>query len=167
MPPVAILGVTLAATAISTGLSVSAARAQGKSAEDTANFNAQVAENNATLVKQQAEVDSERIRRRNKRVRGTQIANATKNGLLISGSVSDIMFDSDLRGEFDVLNTFIRGNVTAANLKSEAGLLRAQGRNARKQGNLKAGASIATGAAGTAGAVSTFRANRASNPELN
>lgn len=121
------LGIALAASVVGTGVSVYAGMQQAKTTEKVAEYNAQVQannaksqRNNAMVAVQQASVEAERKRRLKRKVAGTQIANAAKSGTTISGSVSDVMYDSAIELENEALIEIYKGNVAAHGYESMA-----------------------------------------------
>lgn len=129
------------------------ARQQGKAAQRAAEFNAQVSANNAIARRQEAQFNIDRLRARNKRLRGKQVAAAVKSGVRLSGSVLDVIMDSNLEGELDILAESFRGALGANASFTQSALLRAEGASARSASKTAAAGSLLSGfgsAAGTA-----------------
>lgn len=151
----ALIGIGLGAAG--TGISAVGSIQQGKSAKAAGEFNARVAENDAMSARQQAEFDVERIRDVNRRISGSQAAAITKSGVKISGSSSDVMYDSSVQGELDVMSRLFQGRSIAEREYSRAKLSRFQGSQQKKASQFQAGASILTGAGQAAYGYATFK----------
>lgn len=115
-------------TAAGTLMQVQSARAQGKAAEAAANYNAQSAqiEAQSKMNAQRAEAD---------RRLGTIRSQVGKSGAAMEGTPLMVLAESAANAEIDILNTQYTAD-------RQSSLYRAQGVNARKQGNLMAGASL-------------------------
>ena len=146
-----ILGISAAVSAIGTGVAAYGSIASSKAAADAADYEAQVAENNAKAQAQQAQVDADRLRRRNRRLRGKQTTAALKSGFTISGSVQDIIRDSGIEGEKDVLARLYTGSVGANRSKQQANLSRFSAKNLKTSGYVQAGGSVLSGAGSVLG----------------
>jgi len=100
----------------------------------TADYQAAVAKNNAILAKNDAIIatqsaqlardnsvySADRLRKRNRLLRGAQIAKAGAASVTISGSVADVVFDSALEGELNVLNELYIGGIQATSAANRA-----------------------------------------------
>lgn len=118
---------------------------EGKAQNRQAKAQAKAVENQVITQRQSAEFDAARIRERNRRIRGSQAAAGAKSGLLVgSGSMGDVMYDSSLQGELDVLSTMYRSQTNAAAGFSQATMLRQAGKDAEKLGKLNAGTTLLT-----------------------
>lgn len=137
---VGFLGVALAAAG--TAVSVVQARSQAKAQEKAAKFNEQIALDNAAVAARKADDEARQVRRRNVLTLGKQRSAAAKSGVLISGSVSEVITDSAIQGEMDRLAVLYSGALAGRSFRSEASLFGA------KASNAKAGAAYET--AGTA-----------------
>lgn len=175
-----IYGVAAAAAVAGTVVSVQAAKASAKAQEDSAEYasdiakyNAKVAENNALSAQQQAAYEADQIRRRNVQVLGRQRAMAAKAGVLISGSVADVIEDSSVQGELDVLTTLYSGAMQANYYKSQGTLSQSEskfqqfvGKTAKVQGQYAVAGGIASGVGNLAGIGSdygTFKSVKTTN----
>jgi hypothetical protein len=106
--------------------------AQGKAAQSSANYNAQSA-----LIESQSRESAQRAQAA--RQLGTMRAAIGKSGATSEGTPLLVLAESAANAEIDALNTRFTG-------QRQADLYRAQGANARKQGNITAGASLLTAA---------------------
>lgn len=124
------------------------------------NYNAQVAEMNATLADRRAKdalergkIEEQRKRQDVARITGQQVAASAANGIdLTFGSPLDTIVDTAVLGELDALT--IRSNtyresydykVQGVNQRAQAGLNRMQADSAITGGYLNAGGTVLTG----------------------
>jgi hypothetical protein len=116
---------------LGTLMSAGAARAEGKAAQAAANYNAEAAmmESRSRESAQRAEA-SRRL--------STIRANIGKSGATTAGTPLMVLAESASNAEIDALNTQYSGI-------REAAVYRAQGTNARRAGNVRAGASLLSG----------------------
>lgn len=107
------------------------ARAQGQAAQAAANYNARSAE---------IEAQSREAAQRASSARELSAARAAigKSGATMEGTPLMVLAESAANAEIDALNTRYTG-------QRQASLYRAQGANARTQGNIGAGTSLLTG----------------------
>lgn len=103
---------------------------QGQAQKQIADYNAKVAKNGAVAARQEAEAQASLIRTRNLRIRGASEAAASKSGVTLSGSVSDVLNDSAIQGEMDALTSIYKGYRGAQSGLAQAELDRYQGREA-------------------------------------
>tara|TARA_R110002126_G_scaffold40696_3_gene119424 strand:+ start:7012 stop:7476 length:465 start_codon:yes stop_codon:yes gene_type:complete len=82
----------IAATVVGAGVSAAGAVQQGKSAQNLANYNAQIAQNDAIAARQKAEFDAKAQERQAALLQGTQRASIAASGgsLLDAGDVVDM-----------------------------------------------------------------------------
>lgn len=114
-----------------TVLQASAARSAGKAEQAAANFNAQSAQMEAQSRETAQRAESQRRL-------GTIRAQIGKSGATSAGTPLMVLAESAANAEIDALNTRFTG-------MRESALYRAQGTNAKRQGNLQAGASLLSG----------------------
>lgn len=152
---VAIPLMMLAGTAISAFGAVSQANAQ-KAAHQ---FNAQLAERDATVAVQQADAEATRLRREAERVEGSLIAGFGASGLTVEHSALDVLADSAMQSQLDIETLKYRGNLKAMGYHDTAALERVAGETAVQQGQLRAASEILTGV-GRAGASYSAGARR-------
>jgi len=84
------------------------------------NNNAIVANNNAARSREAAAYASDRIEQHNRRVTGAAVASFAKAGITLEGTAQDVLYDSALQGELDILATKYVGEVEARNFESQA-----------------------------------------------
>lgn len=152
----------VAASVAGAGVAAYSAHEQGKAQEGAAKFNAAVQRNNAMAAQQQAQYEADRIRKRNTYLRGAQNAAIAKSGIDISGSASDVIYDSAMQGEMDALAALYTGKVRSNADESGAMLSRLSGENARTSSYYSMAGSILGGVSGAANAGYRY----ANNPKL-
>lgn len=139
-----IIGILTAAAG--TAVSAYGSIQQGKIANQAAKYNAKVAENAAIAERQAAEYDASRLLERNRRVFSSQRAAFAKSGVTLSGSASDVMYDSKIQGELDVMTRLYQGSSAANKFVAQSAISRYQGKSALAGGRTQAGATLLTGA---------------------
>src|SRR5258705_3207417 len=77
-PTIALIG-TAAAAVISAGVSAYGTYESGKAQEQAANYNQKIAQNNAALAQQQADVEAENLKEKNKRLLALELT--TQGGM--------------------------------------------------------------------------------------
>lgn len=107
-----------AGTAVSMVGQAEAADAQKKAAD----YNAQVAQNNAIAAQQESAYEAARIRDKNRRVLASATAAQAKNGVVLSGSSSDVLYDSSVQGELDAMAALYTGKVSSNAAMAESRL---------------------------------------------
>ena len=146
----------------STLLGAAGAVQQGKAAQQSANYNAKVADMNAKISERQArdavergQMEEQQQRMKTAQILGQQRAAMAANGVdLTFGSPLDTLVDTATMGELDALT--IRANTyreerdirqQGNNQTAQASALRAEGANARKTGFMDAFGTILGGGA--------------------
>lgn len=89
---------------------------------------AQLLEKQALANRLQAEAEAGSIRRQNDRTRGTQRVSYLKSGVTLSGSASDVIYDSAIEGELDALNAEYKGRMASQYSRDQAAYSRDQGK---------------------------------------
>jgi hypothetical protein len=138
-----------AASAAGTVVSTVGAVQQGKSAQNLANYNAQIAQNDAIAARQKAEFDATAQERQAKLFAGTQRASMAGTGgeLLDMGDVIDMSAE-----EAELENLAIRygGEMGYRAGQQKATLARFEGSVAKQKATGQAASSLLTGASSTA-----------------
>lgn len=126
------------------GMSLLGSFAQAQGAKSSANaqaqayeYNARIAENNATIARQQAAADANMIARDITRRQGTMAAGYAAAGLSPEGSPIDVLAFSASEGELDRVTTLYKGEVRAVGYQNEANLARFGASSARAQGSAR------------------------------
>ena len=140
-----------AATAVvGAGVSAVSSMQQGKSAQNLANYNAQIAQNDAIAARQKAEFDARAQERQARLFAGTQRASmaATGGELLDMGDVGDMSAE-----EAELENLAIRygGEMGYRAGQQRATVARMQGAAAKQKATGQAASSLLTGASSAAG----------------
>lgn len=116
------------ASAVGSFLGFKGNQAAAKAARQTAEYNAQVAENEAVLVARQ-KVDEERSLRQNaERLVATQRVATAASGIQMSGSPLQALADTYFNTEMDALRIQYAADVAKTAAEAQATLERAQGR---------------------------------------
>ncbi|OGP65584.1 MAG: hypothetical protein A3K22_03505 [Deltaproteobacteria bacterium RBG_16_42_7] len=108
--------------------------------------NAAILEQDALAEKQKAEYEEGAHRNRIRQILSRQKALYGKSGVQMEGSPLLVMEDTAAQGEMDALAIRYGGDVAAARTRSEANLMRMQGRTAGRLGTIKAGTTLLQGA---------------------
>lgn len=124
-----------------------------KAARQTAEYNAQVAENEAVLLARQKRDQEESLRKQSDRLEGTQRLAVAGSGVQMTGSPLQILADTYFSTEADAVNIQQAGTVEQQQKASEAALARTEG--AARATSLKYAAygSLLSGAEGAAKAT--------------
>lgn len=115
---------------------------QGKAQSQAATYQAQVADRNAKIARQQADVEQEDQRRENLRQRGAIRAAYGGSGIEMAGSPLDVLEDTAMEQELDVERIGYRGTLRALGENDKANLARAEAENAKSAGAIGAVGSI-------------------------
>tara|TARA_Y100000114_G_C11743582_1_gene320365 strand:+ start:87 stop:596 length:510 start_codon:yes stop_codon:yes gene_type:complete len=122
--------IAAAATTASTIIGFKGNQASAKAARQTAEYNAQLAENEAVVL-QRAKIDQEaNLRRTNERLTGQQVVATAASGVEVSGSPYLALADSYFAMERDALRIQYASDVETAGQLAQAAMARAAG-NAR------------------------------------
>ena len=131
----------LAAVASAAGTVVSA-----DASRKAANYNADVAEQNAIAIKNQNEVNEQAHRDNIRKILSSQRALYGRSGVTMEGSPLLVQLDTAEQGELDALAIRYGGDVAAAKERSTANLYRMQGSQATTIGAINAGTTLLSGA---------------------
>jgi hypothetical protein len=137
----------LVAAVGSTVLQAAGSIQQGQAARSAANYNAQVAENNAAAARAQAAENARRQRVMNKKALGSIRAGYGASGVTLEGSPLDVLEESAMNAELDALSIEHAGLVRALGFQNDAALERFGGRNASRAGYMGAAAALLGGGA--------------------
>jgi len=133
----------------------------GKAAQNAANLNAKLTENNAKIKEQEAKAaygvytkfDLPRFNDTADQLTGSIRTNYATSGVEMSGTVFDVLFENELRLETDRDMMKYNAEVSkqqkendAINLRAEADIERYRGKVARKVSYFRAGQSLLTSA---------------------
>lgn len=143
---VAIPWISLALTAVGTGVAVKGSLDAAAASEKAGEFNEAVAKNQAQAESDKAAYEAQRIRKRNLVLLGKQRAAYAKSGVNLSGSALDVMFDSSMEGELDALAAQYTGATAAGFYRSKGQLARMEGDNAAAASRYHAYGTLLTGA---------------------
>lgn len=142
---VALPWISLALTAVGTGVAVAGSLEQAEVAEKAGKFNEAVANNQAKAEQDRAQFEAARLRKRNLVLLGKQRAGFAKSGVNLGGSALDVIYDSELEGQLDVLNSLYSGAVGANYQRTRGQLARMEGQNAATAARYGAASTFLTG----------------------
>ena len=125
-------------TVASGAISAAGAMQQGKAAANAANYEAQLADRNAKIARNQAEAEQEDQRRENVRQRGAIRAAYGASGIEMAGSPLDVLSDTALEQELDVARIGYRGELKAIGENDRAEMARVSASNAKQAGAIGA-----------------------------
>lgn len=134
---------TLAAAAIGAVGSIQ----QGQAGKTAANYNAQLAQNNATYAGQQSAEEARRQRIMGAKAVGAARAGYGASGVSIEGSPLDVLEESARSAELDALSIEHGGQVRSIGFRNEATLDRFRGSAASRAGYMGAAATLLKGGA--------------------
>ena len=124
----------MSAEAVAQGASVAAGvmgykgnMAAAKNAKAVAEYNAQVAENEAVLLARQKRDQEESLRKQSDRLEGAQRAAVSKSGVQLKGSPLQALADTYFSTEMDAAMIQYAGDIDQMQKQSEAALTRSQG----------------------------------------
>lgn len=141
-----------AGSALSSGYSKSA---QAKSQATAAEFNRDLALQNATTASAQADLREEQMRREARQVQGAQRAAVAESGTGFVGSNLDILSQDAVTASLDALNARYEGQLQAAGYRNDAITQDYQAKGFKKQAKAaKVGAWLSAGSAILNGASS-------------
>jgi hypothetical protein len=118
---------------------------QGNAAEAAGDYNAQIAEQNAILARQQAAEEERRFRVESTKRLGAMRAAYSASGVTLEGSPMDVLEESMRISELDALTIRQGGRASEAAYRQEAQLSRMQGRAGQQAGQLSAAAELLRG----------------------
>ena len=162
----------LAMAAVGTAVSAYGAIQQGQAAKASANYNAQIAENNRIIAEQnreyalragaaKAEQESLKGRVALGKIKAAQAASGVSGE---SESFGDVQVGAREANVLDVQNVLQRAQLEAygfesqaANFEAESNLSRLEGANAAKAGKIGALGTLLSGAGGLGGQYATFK----------
>lgn len=146
----------LAIAAIGAGTAAYSSYQQGKNAEEQGKFNAATQKVNQITAQQQADADLGRIREKYRRIHSTQRAQGAIAGLTTSGSFGDLLYDTNLQEDLDVLSTLYQTKVDITGAEQRRKLALMQGAQGKQEGNLAAAGSIISAAGSAYGQYPTI-----------
>ena len=130
--------IAAAAVGVSGFLGFKGNRAAAKAARQTAEYNAQVKENEAVLL-QRAKIEEENsLRQQSERLEGTQRVATAASGITMSGSAMQALADTYFKTEYDALKIQYASDIEQTRQISAATLIRTEGAARSRALNTKA-----------------------------
>lgn len=132
---------------------------QGSMQKKLAERNAQIAEQQAVQVKQEAAFEEGQKRSETQRLKASQrAAQGAAGGGVDTGSNLLVLEETATLGELDALTVRYRGDVQAQRARAQAQTDRFEGQIAQQTGRLQAGASLLSGVTRASSSISAGRA---------
>jgi hypothetical protein len=128
-----------------TAMSVIGAINQGQQAKSAANYNAQLANNNAIAAQQQAAANAAAQQRKSRMQLGSIRAGYGASGITMEGSAMDVLEQSAAMAELDRQSILYGGEIKSQGYQSTAGLELMRGENAETGSYFSAGSALLTG----------------------
>jgi len=126
-----------------------------RAAQQVAEYNAQVAENEAILLQREKTAEEANLRRQSERLIGTQRVAVAKSGIQMSGSALQALADTYFNREKDVARIQYASSIQQVQKQSEADMMRAEGRAQAYSYKLQATQSLLGGFTGAASSMSS------------
>jgi len=140
-----------AAAIIGAGISAYGMYQTGQNQKREAEYNEDIAENEALASKQKAEFDMETSQKRFKALMGQQVANYSKAGVdITSGSPLLLLATQAEEAERERQAIKYTGDVGASRMFNQGNLYGMQGRNASRAGTIGAGGTLLSGISNSA-----------------
>ncbi|MFO0253529.1 MAG: hypothetical protein ACK52V_05380, partial [Betaproteobacteria bacterium] len=148
----------MVATGVSTAMGALSAIQQGRAARAAADFNATISTQNAEIARSDAAAQAAQIERENTlRLGSIRAAQGRSGGAAGEGSVLDVLGDVAAQGELERQYAVYQGEQRARGFTNTAALDRASGRQAERQGFMRAGAELLAGGARAYGSASRLQ----------
>ena len=145
-----VVPIAAAAVGVSGFLSFKGNRAAAKAARQTAEYNAQVEENNAILLQRARTEQENNLRKNADRLEGTQRVATATSGITMSGSPLEALADTYFATEYDSLKIQYASDIEQTRAISTANLIRTEGRAMKSAANTRAYANLLRSASDTA-----------------
>lgn len=129
---------TLAAVALTAAGGVAGANEAGTRGEEDAKF----ADRAADTARREAARRAADLQRRNAALLSRQRVRYAKGGIVLSGSPLDLLADAAAESELAARDVVYDGEATATELQLRGNRARRRGETARRQGQLRAGATL-------------------------
>jgi len=146
-------GLILTTSLIGTGVQAYSSMKQGQAAEQAANYNANVARQNAIAAKNQAVEDERSFRVQTRQALGDIRSGYAASGVTLEGSPEDVLYQSASNAELDALKIRHGGELKAMGYENSAALSIMEGANARESGYLSAAGMLLQGSANAASKI--------------
>lgn len=133
---------SVASTAVSVIGAISGAQAEKasyKSQQAAALANEKILRDNAAQASREASAQEDELRRRQRVIRGNQVAGIAQSGIGFEGTGGDLLEQSDINASLDTLSVRYEGEMRARNLNTQANFsafdAAVAGNNAKQAGN--------------------------------
>ena len=128
------------------GISAYGQYTSGQQANDAYGYNAVLAENNAKLIRQSAELVEYQQKKNLEATVGNQMARYAARGISVgTGSPLDVMTDTLAKGYLDIAVQNYNSEISARGQESDAAMSRYTGKQTQKRSTLNAGLTLLKG----------------------
>lgn len=165
---------SVASTAMSVVGAISSAQAEKasyKSQQQAALANEKILRDNAAQASREASAQEDELRRRQRVIRGNQVAGIAQSGIGFEGTGGDLLEQSDINASLDNLSVRYEGEMRARNLTTQAGMsafdAAVAGNNAKAAGNSGYFSAIGAGVKGASSYAQWQRDYAPKNNTLN
>ena len=117
----------------------------GKTQAALFEYNAQVAEQQASLARKRGEIEADQQRRKAKRLSAQQRALYGASGVKLTGSPAQVLIDTAMEQEFDARMIEYNASIESMNAMSDASISLMKAQQARSSSYMNAGSTLLTG----------------------
>jgi len=139
-----------ASTAIGVGATILGAAgsvASGIAQSNAANYNAEVAQQQAKVATEQSAVQASNANEKTRQAMAAAQAGMLENGTSLAGSNSNLLDEMSAQGKLDMMTAVYSGEVRATGSRNDAALYQNQASNSLLGGMMGAGSKLLNGAA--------------------
>ena len=140
--------------ALGSVISFKGQRAMGKAQRQAAEYNRQLALNEATVLAKKKVYESEKLRQAGDKLKASQMTATAASGIIVSGNPLDLINDTYIGVEQDIAMLAYASDIEQLQKQSEADLARYNGLLAEKAANINATATLI---GGVSSAGSTYK----------
>jgi len=158
--PATLTLLVLAATAATTTVSVMAAQQEADTNKKIAEYNAQIAKQEAEAKRRAGAAEVDLLQERKKHMLASSRAATAKSGITSAGAPLLVDIETAELSAFDQVTARYNTQVDVSRSLSEARLYEFQGRAASRAGKLRAGTALFSGAASGLNTYSTYKSRQ-------
>lgn len=137
----------IAATLLSTGITVYGQQQQKKEAKRVAEFNAAIARNNAVAAQQWSRYNEDREREKQRYRRSQMLVNFLKSGVTLEGTPLDVLEEQVIQDEMDAIAIRRQGQAEAQDFRNQATIGVAEAAATGRAKNIESAGTILSGGA--------------------
>ena len=166
-PSAATLGTAATVASVAgAGISAIGSIQQGKAASRAANYQADQMDAAAKQIEAKAQRDALEQKRQMNLVRSRAMTIGASDGSLASPTVANILGGLDMEADTAYNNTIIQGQEQAQGLRTNGGVQRIEGQNAKRAAKIQAMSQAISGIAGTSSLASKYGAGITTKPDI-